>query len=169
MIVLSCPEMRNDFNRLLIGLSTFDFIYLLMSTLIFTIPILSKSYAMSILPHIMPIGYGIAHLGRIGSVFMTLSVTLERFCAIVYPLKHYRLKTRLLIMGSTLFTILYNVPRFFEFKTIFKEKYGYIITASGLRKNYWYNLIYVVWMKFFLIEIVPYIVISALNALIIKR
>lgn len=56
IIVLSCPEMKNDFNRLLLGLSTYDLIYLIMSTFIFTIPILSRSYAMTILPHIMPIG-----------------------------------------------------------------------------------------------------------------
>ena len=56
MIVLACPEMQSDFNHLLIGLSTFDFIYLLMSTFIFALPILSKNYALTILPHIMPIG-----------------------------------------------------------------------------------------------------------------
>ena len=56
MIVLACPEMQSDFNHLLIGLSTFDFIYLLMSTFIFALPILSQSYASIVLPHVMPIG-----------------------------------------------------------------------------------------------------------------
>ena len=56
MIVLSCPEMQNNFNHLLIGLSSFDTIYLLLSTLIFAMPKLSDNYAMYLLPHIMPIG-----------------------------------------------------------------------------------------------------------------
>ena len=61
--------------------------------------------------------YGFAHIGRVGSVFMTLSVTLERFFAIVYPLKRLRLKT-ILIAGSTLVAVGYNIPRFLEFETI---------------------------------------------------
>ena len=56
MIVLACPEMQNNFNHLLIGLSSFDTIYLLLSTLIFAMPKLSDNYAIYLLPHIMPIG-----------------------------------------------------------------------------------------------------------------
>ena len=61
--------------------------------------------------------YGIAHIGRVGSVFMTLSVTLERFFAILYPFKRLHLKTPLLV-GSIAFSCFYNVPRFMEFETI---------------------------------------------------
>ena len=61
--------------------------------------------------------YGFAHIGRVGSVFMTLSVTLERFFAIVYPLKRLRLKT-ILIGASTILSVVYNIPRFLEFETI---------------------------------------------------
>ena len=60
--------------------------------------------------------YGFVHIGRVGSVLLTLSVTVERFFAIVYPLKRLR-RTRFLIYTSTVGTIAYNVPRFFEFKT----------------------------------------------------
>jgi|FrelakmetLWP11LW_1041352.scaffolds.fasta_scaffold301229_1 hypothetical protein len=48
---------------------------------------------------------------------MTLSVTLERFFAVVYPLKRLRLKV-VLISASVVGSILYNIPRFFELKTI---------------------------------------------------
>ena len=61
--------------------------------------------------------YGIAHIGRVGSVFMTLSVTLELFFAILYPFKRLHLKTPLLV-GSIAFSCFYNVPRFMEFETI---------------------------------------------------
>ncbi len=55
-----------------------------------------------------------AHIGRVGSVLMTLSVTVERFFAIVYPLKRIDLRN-ILIGGSAAVSIVYNVPRFFEF------------------------------------------------------
>ena len=60
--------------------------------------------------------YGFVHIGRVGSVLATLSVTVERFFAIVYPLKRIR-RTRFLIYSSVIGAIIYNVPRFFEFKT----------------------------------------------------
>jgi len=175
MIVLSCPEMQNNFNHLLIGLSSFDTIYLLLSTLIFAMPKLSDNYAMYLLPHIMPIGYGFAHIGRVGSVFMTLSVTLERFFAIVYPLKRLRLKT-ILIAVSTFVSVVYNIPRFLEFETILQvdtnstnNESMYQFAATGLRMNTIYIQVYVVWMKFIFVEMFPYIIIIVLNALIILR
>ena len=61
--------------------------------------------------------YGFAHIGRVGSVLLTLSVTLERFFAVVYPLKRLRLKV-VLISASVVGSILYNIPRFFELKTV---------------------------------------------------
>ena len=60
--------------------------------------------------------YGFVHIGRVGSVLATLSVTVERFFAIVYPLKRIR-RTRFLIYSSIIVAIIYNIPRFFEFKT----------------------------------------------------
>ncbi len=55
MFVLSCPEMRSNFNMLLIGLASYDLVYLLMSTAIFAMPKLSEQYRY-ILPYIMPVG-----------------------------------------------------------------------------------------------------------------
>ena len=72
------------------------------------------------------------HISRVGSVFMTLSVTLERFTAIVYPLKRTAeviqgpisagraggqsrgssKGAKILILVSTLIAIAYNIPRY---------------------------------------------------------
>ena len=54
--VLTKPEMRSNFNHLLTGLASFDFVYLLVSLLIFGLPKLSTSYTFSVYPRIMPIG-----------------------------------------------------------------------------------------------------------------
>ena len=48
---------------------------------------------------------------------MTLSVTLERFFAIVYPLRRLGLKN-ILITISTLIACIYNIPRFYELETV---------------------------------------------------
>ena len=54
--------------------------------------------------HIMPISYGLTLTFRLGSVLATLSVTLERFFAIVFPLKNVRRLKKWLIPGSIIIT-----------------------------------------------------------------
>ena len=60
--------------------------------------------------------YGILHIGRVGSVFTTLSVAVDRFYAVKYPLKMIE-SSHLLIICSVSFSLLYNIPRFLEFET----------------------------------------------------
>ena len=54
--------------------------------------------------HIMPVSYGLTLTFRLGSVLATLSVTLERFFAIVLPLKDVRRFKKWLIPGSIIIT-----------------------------------------------------------------
>jgi hypothetical protein len=96
-----------------LGLSSFDLLYLTIGIAIFGIPALSSNYQEDILPYILPVGFGIGHIGRVGSVFVTLSVTIERYFAIVHPLKHFSGKRYLLIV-SIVSSVFYNIPKFFE-------------------------------------------------------
>ena len=82
-----------------------------------------------ILPFIMPIGFGIGHVGRVGSVFVTMSVTIERYFAIVHPLKHFSGK-RYLLVTPIVTTILYNIPKFFEFQRTQVRFYGFKLVRN---------------------------------------
>ena len=64
----------------------------------------------NVFPRIMPILHGLIHLARSGSVFVTVAVTLERYFAIVYPFKDFKLKKGLLPI-AIFFAILYNIPK----------------------------------------------------------
>lgn len=113
--------------------------------------------------------FGLAHIGRVGSVFMTLAVTVERFVATVYPLKKLRLKWWL-IGASVAGTAAYNVPRFFEFRTgVDPETGAPFVEPTELRRSELYVQLYVVWLKFFLVELLPYITILVLNVVMIVR
>ena len=95
----------------------FDTLYLVVGIAIFGLPeIFSEWYMNQVNVYIMPIGYGLAHIGRVGSVFITVSVTIERYLAIVHPLQHFRGKKYLLYI-PTVMTVIYNIPKFFEFET----------------------------------------------------
>ena len=90
-------------------------LYLIIGISIFGFPVVSNWYSKEIYIYIMPFGYGLAHIGRVGSVFVTVSVTIERYFAIVHPLKHFRGKKYLLYVPVAC-AVVYNIPKFFEFQ-----------------------------------------------------
>ena len=60
--------------------------------------------------------YGLAHVGRVGSVVLTLSISIERYCSVCHSTCHFRAKSLLLPLPIA-FAIIYNVPKFFELKS----------------------------------------------------
>jgi len=71
------------------GLSLFDILYLTIGLAIFGLPAIWGWYSARVYGHILPVAFGFGHIGRVGSVFVTMSVTVERYFAIVHPLKHF--------------------------------------------------------------------------------
>jgi hypothetical protein len=71
-------------------------------------------------------------------VLSTFSVAMERYFAIKYPLKMIE-KSRSLILFSVLFSILYNIPRFFEFETSYVGVSGDISNMSNYEEKVVFN------------------------------
>ena len=67
-------------------------------------------FSTEIFVHIMPVCYGLLHVARSGSVYVTMAVTIERYFAIVHPLKDFKMKKVLLPMAMA-FAVLYNIPK----------------------------------------------------------
>ena len=66
--------------------------------------------------------YGLAHIGRVGSVALTLSISIERYCSVCHSTCTFRAKSLLIILPVA-FAIIYNVPKFFELtsETVYDE------------------------------------------------
>ena len=75
----------------------------------------------------------------------TLSVAMERYFAIKYPLKMIE-KSRSLILFCVIFSILYNIPRFLEFKTSYLDVSGDISNLSTYEEKVVPN--HIVYKKF---------------------
>ena len=164
--VLLRPSVREIFSNILTGLATFDALFLLCAIATFGLPVLSKKfYKKTIFPHILPACYGLSHIFRVGSAFATLSVTLERFFAIVFPLKDFNCIKKWLLPLTTTFTFLFNIPKFFEVEM----DPDYNVVGTELRNHPTYFKVYGVWMKLILTELVPYISILILNSFIIIK
>ena len=54
------------------GLSSFDLLYLVVAIMIFGLPSISEDYKNSLYLDILPVSYGFGHIGRVGSVFVTM-------------------------------------------------------------------------------------------------
>ena len=67
-------------------------------------------YGRNVSIYLIPFCHGALHVARTGSVYVTMSVTLERYFAIVHPLKHFTVKKYLLPV-TILFAFVYNIPK----------------------------------------------------------
>ncbi|XP_071746298.1 FMRFamide receptor-like [Lepeophtheirus salmonis] len=172
IFILSQRQFTSPVCRLLITLSSYDTLYLLTSTLVFGLPQLSLWYYYNIYTVVAPMVYGFLHIGRVGSVFATLSITLERYFAVKWPLGEKRIQKGL-ISGTIIFSILFNIPKFYELRTEYvynneTKTHDAYIQPSDLRNNIYYSTYYIFWSKFLLIEFIPYIILIVLNTSIMK-
>ncbi len=102
-----------SFSNLLRGLASFDALFLTFAIISFGFPELSDWYNKTVFQPIMPIVFGLLHTFRVGSVYVTLAVTFERFHAIICPLKHFGWK-KYMLPFAVFVAIVYNIPKYFE-------------------------------------------------------
>ena len=138
-----------------------------------------------------------AHLSRVGSVFTTLSISIQHFIVLKCYSKERKIGG-LLLPISWATAIIFNIPKFYEFKTtptllVEVGKNGTIIPlveisnatdflpmdrkdytfhetyTDELRKNSIYVLLYLFWARLILIELIPYILTITINVVVRQR
>jgi hypothetical protein len=183
MVILSRPQMRSSINYLLIGLARCDTMLLLTSVLLFGIPAIYPYtgyffyYYYYIYPTISPYMFPIATTSQTASVYLTLTVTLERFVAVCHPLRARALCTygraRIYVVVIIAFALLYNMSRFWEVKVreYPDDQYGKILClmASELRENSDYINIYIHWLYLVFIYFIPFVSLAFFNTMIYKQ
>lgn len=183
MIILSRPQMRSSINYLLIGLARCDTILILTSILLFGIPAIYpytgvlRYYYFRLLPDISHVVYPLAMIVQTASVYLTLTVTLERYVAVCHPLRARALCTygraRIYVIVIIVFSVCYNVPRFLEVdlkKHVDDEfDFGYCITATDLRADYTYINIYIHWLYLVFVYFIPFSGLMFFNAMIYQQ
>lgn len=78
-------------------------------------------YTQGIYQLITPIIFPLALIAQTGSVYLTVTVTIERYIAVCRPLRARLLCTygraKMYVMCVAIFSIVYNLPRFWEVST----------------------------------------------------
>jgi hypothetical protein len=184
MIILSRPQMRSSINYLLIGLARIDTVLIVTSILLFGLPGIYPysgllfTYYYVVYPHIAPVVFPLAMVVQTASVYLTLTVSLERFVAVCHPLRARSLCTygraRMYFIGIIIFSATYNLPKLWE-STIKEEWYPeknvtvYCPRASTFRENELYIRIYIHWLYLIFLYLLPFMGLAFLNAAIYRQ
>lgn len=161
--------MRSSVNFILIALASSDLVLITTSILLFgwrTIYPYNgnwKDYYLVYMPNLTGFLFPLAIIAQTVSIYMTFLISLERFVAVCHPLKVKsfctQARTKLSIIVIVVLSIVYNLPRIFETSLMQSndEDYGvfYYVAASELRKNHLYITIYIHWMYFLFMNLIP--------------
>lgn len=121
MIILSRPQMKSSINYLLIGLARCDTVLIIIAVLIFGLPAIYTytgalfDYKFIVYPKIIRYLYPLSCIAQFVTVYLTLTVTLERYIAVCHPLKarsfctYGRAQVAVLIIVIVAF--IYNLPK----------------------------------------------------------
>lgn len=176
--------MRSSINYLLIGLACCDTVLIITSVLLFGIPSIYPYtghlflYYNYIYPFISPVVFPVAMISQTASIYMTFTVTLERYVAVCHPLKARALCTygraKIYVIVSILFALLYNMSRFWEVVTIDTSIPNstvvlHCVRPSALRQNQTYITVYILWCYFIVNYVIPFLTLAILNCQIYRQ
>ncbi|XP_076626266.1 FMRFamide receptor-like isoform X2 [Colletes latitarsis] len=184
MIILSRPQMKSSINYLLIGLARCDTMLIVISVLIYGLPAIYPytgllfDYKFIVYPKIVRFLYPLSCIAQIATVYLTLTVTLERYIAVCHPLKARSFCTygraQLAVLIIVVFSLIYNLPKFWEIDIYTEVHWKYDVTVyclypAELRSNDLYVTLYVHWMYFFICYLFPFLALVIFNAAIYLR
>lgn len=113
-------DLKPTFMQILVTMMTFDFLCIFFNLLVFCLPVLSNEYKDGVAPYIIPYILPMAQIALTGSIYSTLAVAIERYVSVCHP--HYvgfSEAGKMAVTGVILFSIVFNINRFFEYKTCY--------------------------------------------------
>ena len=183
-------EPKSNFHRLMITLAIYDTIYVTLWMIVFAVPELSESYKKEA-HHLVFASKAAAviQIALTGSVYCTVAISLELYLTVCHPFYVARKSwsAKRYIIPIVLFSLLYNISRFFEMNTKYiaiqdqniqntsmtdnqnNTKYDYRIELTSMSKNKYYYSIYIIGLNFFFNGLLPFALIITLNGLLFKR
>ncbi|XP_060590729.1 FMRFamide receptor-like [Ruditapes philippinarum] len=182
IMVLSHRQMRNSTSYYLISLAVYDMILLLFMSLFLALPTiylekdLLEGYYFAY-RYMHPFVYPVALIAQTGTVYTTLAFTVERYIAVCKPLHAANTctmsRTKRVIVVIFIASIVYNIPRFLEYKTttIWDDYYNRTIPTieyTTIGSNKMFQEVYFIYAYLCIMFLLPFSVLTVLNILLIQ-
>lgn len=182
IIVLRHRIMQNSTSYYLISLAMYDIGVLLSMSLFLAIPTiyLEKGdledyyYAYK---YMHPFCYPIALFAQTGTIYTTMAFTIERYIAVCRPLEAANTctlsRTKRVICLIFAASLIYNLPRFLEFKTIMYTNPQTNATfpdihLTDIGTNEIFRQVYFIYLNLFVMFILPFAFLAFLNIQLIR-
>ena len=134
VMVLTRRTMNTSTNCFLTALAIWDSVVLLMSLLLMSLGEIVPAFSRDALPYVIVYLYPVALVAQTATVWLTVSFTVERYIAVCHPLQAASMCTipraRIVIVVIALVSVLYNMPRWFEYRLL------HVSMCVGRRKGW---------------------------------
>ncbi|BFZ19354.1 hypothetical protein BsWGS_22393 [Bradybaena similaris] len=133
-VVLTNRKLWSPTSMLLLSLVAYDAVFLLASIPPSVVDVTTNAAAYVIL---LGVCYPLRYMAQTGSIYTTVSVTVERCLIVLRPLKARSFctfgKTRKVILGVFVFSIIFNIPRcfFYQLMTTLQQAKSYNTTVNN--------------------------------------
>ncbi|XP_061189954.1 FMRFamide receptor-like [Saccostrea echinata] len=177
ILVLRHRLMRSSTSYYLISLAVYDTGVLLAMILLFALPTiyLEKAQLMDYFfasKYMNQYLYPLALVAQTGTVYTTVGFTIERYIAVCHPLKAAntctKSRTKRIIILIFVCSVIYNVPRFFEFTVVetwnpnLNRSVPEVMTTT-LGNNKDFRKVYFICLHLIVMFLAPFVLISILN------
>ena len=158
--VLCQPQMRGRlFYSLLLALACYDTLFILS----YGVSVSYKSVACYPLNNLVDyLAYPFLNMGLLGSIYMTVAISMERYLGICHPNSHLSRKAWMFILPVILISMGYTFPKFFE-----RKWSNGTFERPDVEKNKLYVHSYHLWAEVICITMVPLASLLFLNGSII--
>jgi len=118
------------------------------------------------------IGFPMYFFFIVASIWMVISITYNRFIAVIFPHKTASLNTTKksygIIFGTLCFSFAINMPHFFNFHPVSNNAGDWVAEKTDYGKTYGAAM-YDFWAHCMLLVLIPWVLVSILNFLIVRK
>ncbi|KHJ48874.1 7 transmembrane receptor [Trichuris suis] len=177
-LVLKRPNMRSPSNIYLKALAMCDCFLLITAVLLYSVEYVYEYFESVQLYKAwfsyVRYCYPLSNAAQTGSIYITMSVTVERYLAVVHPKRvHLSCKvstTTPVVAGVVIFAVLFNLSKVFEISVVeYPQCKGFgslSLEATPLLSNEIYRLVYTLWLSQLVQVLIPFLTLLIFNTAI---